>query len=176
MECRRATRPPADSAWGWPRISRTGGSRGFLFVVDGPDGRYSWFFQNSASAVDLQQPIVVDGIDYGAPLDNLKEAMRAAGLTSVDLWIGTGGVPVANLVLPVLRPKAFLPVHWDGLYGAFLAGVPRAYADPPLERTLAAAHVALVRPAQYMDKWRLDRQGIHAVPNDAVKRALGFTN
>ena len=42
-----------------------GGNRGFLFVVDGPQGRFSWFFQNSASAVDLQAPIVIDGKEGG---------------------------------------------------------------------------------------------------------------
>ena len=62
-----------------------GGNRGYLFTVDGPQGRFSWFFQNSASAVDLQVPIVIDGVDYGAPLDNLKLAMKDAGLDSVDL-------------------------------------------------------------------------------------------
>jgi hypothetical protein len=97
-----------------------GGSRGFLFTVDGPQGRYSWFFQNSASASDLTVPIVVDGVSFGAPLDNLKAAMSDAGLTSVDLWIGTGGKPVAQLVVPVLNPKAYLPVHWDDMFGAFL--------------------------------------------------------
>lgn len=151
-----------------------GGGRAFLFVVDGPAGRLSWFVQDSASAVDLQTPIVIDGKSYGAPLENLKAAMRAAGVTSVDLWIGTGGAPVAALVLPVLKPKAYLPVHWDGLYGAFEAGVPQPYSDPPLEAALAAAGVTLIKPAQYMDKWRLDRSGVHAIPNDAVKRALGF--
>src|SRR5262245_32232513 len=80
-----------------------GGNRAFLFVVDGPDGRYSWFFQNSASAVDLQAPIVVDGTNYGAPLENLRAALRAERLDSVDLWIGTGGVAVARLVLPIAR-------------------------------------------------------------------------
>ena len=35
-----------------------GGNRAFLFIVDGPQGRFSWFFQNSASAVDLHVPIV----------------------------------------------------------------------------------------------------------------------
>jgi hypothetical protein len=54
-----------------------GGNRAFLFVVDGPAGRYSWFFNNSASAVDLHVPIVVDGKDFGAPLDNLRAAMAA---------------------------------------------------------------------------------------------------
>jgi hypothetical protein len=151
-----------------------GGNRAFLFVVDGPDGRFSWFFNNSASAVDLDAPIVVDGKDYGAPIANLRAAMRAADVTSVDLWIGAGGAPVASLVLPILKPKAFLPVHWDGLYGAFEAGPPQPYSDPPLERTLADAGVTLVRPVQYMDKWRLDRSGVHPVPNDDVKRALGF--
>jgi hypothetical protein len=151
-----------------------GGTRGFLFVVDGPEGRYSWFFQNSASAADLAAPILVNGVDYGAPIDNLRAAMRTAGVSSVDLWIGTGGAPIARLVLPVLKPKAYLPVHWDGLYGAFDAGVPRPYADAPLEHVLADAKVTLLRPVQYMDKWRLDRQGVRPVPNDEVKRALGF--
>jgi hypothetical protein len=151
-----------------------GGNRAFLFDVDGPDGRFSWFYQNSASAVDLHLPIVVDGRNFGAPLDNLKAAMEHAGITSVDLWIGTGSADVARLVLPVIAPKAFLPVHWDGLYGAFSAGVPRPYADAELEAVLADRGVTLVRPLQYMDKWRLDAHGVQPVDNTAVKRTLGF--
>jgi hypothetical protein len=152
-----------------------GGNRGFLFVVDGPDGRFSWFFQNSASADDLQSPIVVDGKNFGAPLENLKTALKEEALDSVDLWIGTGGAPVAALVLPVLKPKAYLPVHWDGLFGAFDAGVPRPYADARLEDVLAKAHVLSLQPVQYMDKWRLDRAGVRPIPNDDVKQALGFS-
>ena len=151
-----------------------GGNRAYLFVVDGPDGRFSWFFQNSASAVDINVPIVVGGVNYGAPLDNLRAALKAAGLDSVDLWIGTGGLPIAQLVLPVLKPKAYLPVHWDGLFGAFAAGVPKPYADPALEDFLTKARVTLVKPTQYLDKWRLDRNGLRPLPNDAVKQALGF--
>jgi hypothetical protein len=151
-----------------------GGARGFLFTVDGAEGRFSWFFQDSASAVDLQMPIVVAGKNYGAPLDNLKAAMKDAGLDSVDLWLGTGGQAVAKLVVPVLHPKAYLPVHWDGLYGAFQAGAPRPYSDAPLEEFLTTSKVNLIRPAQYMDKWRLDRSGIRPMENVAVQRALGF--
>jgi hypothetical protein len=113
-----------------------GGVRGFLFTVDGPDGGFAWFFPNSASAVDLSVHIVADGVDYGAPIENLKAAMQDAGLTSVDLWIGTGGTAVARLLVPVLKPKAYLPVHWDGLYEPFSAGMPRAYSDPALEQFL----------------------------------------
>lgn len=151
-----------------------GGSRAFLFVVDGPDGRFSWFFQNSASAADLDVPIVVDGINYGAPIENLQAALKAEGLQSVDLWIGTGGLPVAQLVLPVLKPKAYLPVHWDGLWGAFQTGIPQPYADSDLEKFLATVHVQLIKPSQYMDKWRLDRNGVRPMQNEAVKQALGF--
>lgn len=153
-----------------------GGVRGFLFTVDGPGGQFAWFYQNSASAVDLSVPIVVDGIDYGAPIENLKAAIRDAGLTSVDLWIGTGGAAVAGLILPVLKPKAYIPVHWDGLYEPFNAGMPRAYSDPALEQLLASAGVKLIKPGQYMDKWRLDRNGIQPIGNSAVKQALGFSD
>jgi len=151
-----------------------GGNRGFLFVVDGPDGRFSWFFQNSASAVDLHVPIVVGGRNFGAPIDNLKAALKDAGLESVDLWIGSGGAQVAALVLPVLKPKAFLPVHWDGLWRPFKDGVPGPYADPAVQALLTRAGVELISPAQYMDKWRLDHSGIRRVDNAIVKRALGF--
>jgi hypothetical protein len=151
-----------------------GGNRAYLFTVDGPAGRFSWFFQDSASAVDLRVPIVLGGKNYGAPLDNLAAAMRAAGVESVDLWIATGSVAVANLVLPVLKPRAYLPVHWDGLYAPFKAGPPAPYADAPLEELLAAAHIKLMKPAQYMDKWRLDRDGLRVIDNAAVKGALGF--
>ena len=151
-----------------------GGNRAFLFVVDGPTGRFSWFYQNSASAVDLDVPIVVGGTDYGAPIDNLKAALKAEGLASVDLWIGTGGRSIAQLVLPVIKPKAYLPVHWDGLWGAFQAGVPRPYSDPALEEFLAKSGVDLIKPSQYLDKWRLDRTSVRPVPNDVAKKALGF--
>lgn len=151
-----------------------GGNRGFLFTVDGPRGRYSWFYQNSASPVDLHVPIVLNGVDYGAPIDNLKKAMRDAGLDAVDLWIGTGGLPIARLVVPVVKPKAYLPVHWDGLWQPFEAGLPWPYTDPATEKYLAEAGVKLLEPGQYMDKWRLDAAGIRAVANSPAKRALGF--
>jgi L-ascorbate metabolism protein UlaG (beta-lactamase superfamily) len=153
-----------------------GGSRAFLFTVDGPEGRFSWFFENSASPTDLQIPIVMNGVDYGAPIENLKIAMREAGLESVDLWIGTGGEDVARLVLPVIKPKAYLPVHWDELWGAFLAGVTRVYSDPPLESLLNEWGVKLLKPIQYMDKWRLDRGGVRPLANARIKLALGFTD
>jgi hypothetical protein len=151
-----------------------GGNRAYLFTVAGSSGRFSWMFQDSASAVDLREPVIVGGKNYGAPLDNLRAAMRSAGIDSVDLWIATGGRAVAELVLPVLRPKAYLPVHWDGLYGAFKAGPPQPYGDAALESLLTQSGVRQVVPTQYMDRWRLDRDGVHAIDNGTVKEKLGF--
>jgi len=152
-----------------------GGGRAYLFTVDGAGGPFSWFFQNSASPTDLAAPIVVEGLGYGAPLDNLRAAMADAGLTSVNLWIGTGGAQVARLVLPIINPKAYLPVHWDGLWGAFLKGVPGRYADAELTSLLSASNVKLLTPVQYMDKWRLDPNGVQPIQNTTVKRSLGFS-
>ena len=65
--------------------------------------------------MDLQVPITVGGTNYGAPLDNLRAALKFEGLESVDLWIGSRGLAAAQLVIPVLKPRAYLPIHWDGL-------------------------------------------------------------
>ena len=94
--------------------------------------------------------------------------------TGESLLVDTGNAGVARLLLPILSPKAYLPVHWDGLYGAFEAGVPRPYADGGLDPVLAQAKVQLLRPVQYMDKWRLDHDGVRPMANETVKKALGF--
>jgi hypothetical protein len=151
-----------------------GGNRAYLFVMDAPGGPVSLFFQDSASAVDLAAPIVVEGRNHGAPIENLRRALQDAGIQHVDLWVGTGGAEIASLLLPLLKPVAYMPVHWDGLFEPFKAGPPAPHSDKPLEELLARSGVVLVRPAQYMDKWRLDRQGVHALDNQAVKSRLGL--
>ena len=47
-------------------------------------------------------------------------------------------------------------------------------ADPALEEFLKTSTTILVRPTQYMDKWRLDRQGVTPLDNTKIKKALGF--
>lgn len=151
-----------------------GGNRALLFVFDGPQGRFSLFLQNSASPVDLHVPIVLDGVDYGAPIDNLRQAFLATGLPRVDLWIGTGGKPIAERVVPVIKPRAYIPIHWDGLWEPFESGMPWRFEDPALEAYLAQNGVQLLKPRQYMDKWQLSVRGAQPVANTRIKRALGF--
>lgn len=87
---------------------------------------------------------------------------------------GGGGVAIARRVAPVLKPKVYIPVHWDGLWDDFKAGVTKPYSDAALEAFLATSGVKLIKPRQTMDKWRLDSQGVHEVANTRVKEALGF--
>jgi L-ascorbate metabolism protein UlaG (beta-lactamase superfamily) len=154
-----------------------GGGRMYLFTVDGEHGsRLSFFVNNSASADDLTKEIIVDGVNYGAPLDNLGRAMADAGLTSVDLWIGTGGSAVARLVVPVLRPRLYIPNHWDGLFNPFFAGLPFPYKDASLKTYLDSQGIPILPQTQYFDKYRLDRNGVSKVPNAAQKAKLGFSD
>ena len=153
-----------------------GGNRAFLFTVDSPEGQLSFFVNNSASAFDLDKDVIVDGVSYGSPLGNLAAAMKDAGLTQVDAWIATGGEPVAKMVVPVIRPKAYLPNHWDGLFNPFWPGMPYPFKDDALRAYLDAQKVVLVPQTQYFDKFVLSRSGVAADPNHAVKAALGFAD
>ncbi|MDQ6628489.1 MAG: MBL fold metallo-hydrolase [Pseudomonadota bacterium] len=153
-----------------------GGNRAFLFTVDSSEGQLAFFVNNSASAFDLDKDIVVDGVSYGSPIGNLAAAMKDAGLTKVDAWIGTGGKPVAEIVVPVLHPKAYIPSHWDGLFNAFWPGMPYPFKDDALLAYLDAQKIGSVRPTQYFDKYVLSPGGVVAVDNHAVKSKLGFAD
>jgi L-ascorbate metabolism protein UlaG (beta-lactamase superfamily) len=152
-----------------------GGGRMMLFVVERGGLRLSFFVNDSASATDLAAPILVDGVNYGAPIDNLSRALAEAGLDSVDLWIGTGGSAVAALVVPVLHPRAYIPNHWDGLYSPFLAGLPRPYADAGLTRYLAAQGISILPQTQYMDGYVLSPNGVERLAHREWKASLGFS-
>jgi len=153
-----------------------GGNRAFLFTVDSPEGKLAFFVNNSASAFDLDKDVVVDGVSFGSPLGNLAAAMKDAGLTQVDAWIGTGGVAVAQMVVPVIRPKAYLPNHWDGLFNPFWPGMPYPFKDDALASYLQAQNIALVAETQYFDKFILSKDGVARDANHAVKSQLGFAD
>ena len=153
-----------------------GGNRAFLFTVDSPEGQLSFFVNNSASAFDLDKEIVVDGVSFGSPLGNLAAAMKDAGLTQVDAWIGTGGLPVAQMVVPVIHPKAYLPSHWDGLFNPFWPGLPYPFKDDALTAYIEAQKIVLVAETQYFDKFILTKSGVARDVNHAVKSQLGFVD
>lgn len=152
-----------------------GGNRGYLFTVKtAGNGQLTFFVTNSGAAQDLDTDVVIGGKTYGAPLDSLRMTMQSALLDSVDLWIGAGGQPVAALTLPVLKPKAFVPNHLGSFYAPFEQGNTTPFNDATLTSYLASNNVNLVRPAQYLDAWVLDANGVRPVDNSAMKQAYGF--
>jgi hypothetical protein len=173
--------PVADPATGGFRAGvgedfpNGGGNRAFLFTIDRPgEQQLSFFVNNSASAFDLDKDIVIDGVNYGSPIGNLAAAMKDAGISQVDAWVATGGKPVAEMVIPVIRPRTYIPNHWDGLFNSFWAGMPYPFKDDALQAYLAAQKVNLVIPRQYFDKYVLTRNGVAVEANLDIKRKLGF--
>ncbi len=153
-----------------------GGNRAFLFTIDRPDGQLAFFVNNSASAYDLDRDIVIDGQSFGSPLGNLAAAMKDAGLTQVDAWIGTGGEPVAKLVIPVVHPKVYIPNHWDGLFYPFWPGMPYPFKDEALVKYLQAQNIPLMPQKQYFDTYVLTKSGVAMQDNHAMKAKLGFSD
>jgi hypothetical protein len=179
---RELYRPPVpDSATGGYRggvgedYPNGGGNRAFLFTIRGADGPLTFFVNNSASAYDLDKDIVVDGKSYGSPLANLAAAMKDAGLDQVDAWIGTGGAPVAKLIVPVIHPKVYIPNHWDGLFYPFWKGMPYPFKDADLAAYLEAQKIPMLPQKQYFDTYVLTTSGVTMRDNDQVKAKLGFS-
>ena len=100
--------------------------------------------------------------------------MKDAGLTQVDAWIATGGAPVAQMVVPVIHPKLYLPSHWDGLFNPFWSGMPYPFKDDALRTYLDGQKIMLVPETQYFDKFVLTRSGVTTDANHDVKSKLGF--
>jgi L-ascorbate metabolism protein UlaG (beta-lactamase superfamily) len=151
-----------------------GGNRAYLFTLEQAQGRLSFFINSSASAYDLDKDIIVDGVNYGSPLNNLRAAMKDAGLERVDAWIGTGGREVAELIVPVIKPRSYIPHHWDGLFNSFWAGIPYPYKDEPLKEYLDKQSVKLISQKQYFDRFLLSSSGVTVLDNSDVKSKLGF--
>jgi hypothetical protein len=84
-----------------------------------------------------------------------------------------GGGELAKLIVPVAHPRAYIPVHWDNFYAAFLARPP-TFKDAAFTAYLTEQKVQQFAPVQVMDKWRLSRGGVQAISNALVKQALPF--
>ncbi len=121
-------------------------------------------------------PIVIKGINYGAPIENLKIAMKDAGLESVDLWIGTGGAAdCAARASRCCRPKAYIPIHWDGLWEPFEGGMPWPFSDAALEDYLAKSGVNCSSPASTWTSGGWTMPASTRWRTAAIKNALGFS-
>jgi hypothetical protein len=173
-----------------------GGARAYLFTVETTEGAVSWLYSNTGNAETFQRPAPMAEAFFqaqGVPLnnlvftpqetssqDNLRAALISAKLDHVDLWIGYSDRSLAEAVCPVLRPKAHIPHHWDGLFSPFFSGLPFSYTSVAGTGELVAFFqsqgVMPLPPQQYMDKFRLTSKGVTPVANEAIKAKLGFSD
>lgn len=132
----------------------------------------------------------VTGPVYASPASAFAAALKASGLSRVDLMIGMGGGPGPRPDAPqspdatltvkeaqILHPRYFLPTHWNATPAPILKGLDKPYKqDPALSQWFAAHDVTVTWPAQFFDRWVLDTSGLHAVDNHEVKARLGLAD
>ena len=172
-----------------------GGARAYLFTATTATGPVSWFYSNTGNADTFQRPAAIEEQFFKdqqlslvnlafapqdtSPQENLRAAMKSAGLERIDLWTGFSDQKLAEVVGKVLRPKVHIPHHWDGLFSSFFAGVPFPYTSVTgadgVAMALKAQSITLLAPQQYMDKYQLTATGgVTPVANDEIKANLGF--
>ncbi len=173
-----------------------GGARAYLFTAQTASGPVHWLYSNTGNATTFDQPVTIDEAffsqrelaldtlriaEHATPArEHLRAALEDADLERVDLWLGFSDRPLAQAVHPILRPKAHIPHHWDGLFSPFFDGVPYAYSAFPMSAGVAdfweEQRVSFLPPRQYMDAYRLTTTGVRPVANPTVKQRLGLSD
>ena len=86
-------------------------------------------------------------------------------------------LPVAQMVVPVIHPKAYLPNHWDGLFNPFWPGMPYPFKDDALRELPAGAEGRAGRRRRSTSTSSSSRKdGVARDVNHAVKAQLGFAD
>lgn len=168
-------------AGGLDAFPNGGGARGFLFEFAGPSDSVSWYVTDASTPGAPDAKVVLDGVDYGRPLDNLTSAMRQADLQSVDLWIALG-VPfpeaesTIELGLPILRPRYVIPHHFDPLFHPFEFGLDPdgGFENDVITALVDQAGAQLHVPRQYLDSWDLHSSGLKSRDSSQIRAQLGI--
>ena len=152
-----------------------GGNRAYLFKVDGPQGQFSWLFQDSASAVDLRVPIVIDGTQLrrAARQSSRGHAGRRARVRRpVDRHrrARCRGAGAAGAQAQGLSTRALGRLVWR-IQGGTTATLCRSRRS---RRCSSETGVRRDHPGAIHGRWRLDADGIQALDNREIKQKLGF--
>jgi len=162
----------------------------FLFTLHHQQHPIAWFWSNSGNPDTFRESKIVDEAflkEYEITLSNLVitpqkksieeyliAAMNEEKLNSVHLWIGYNHSKHVAQVIPVLNPRAFIPQHWGGLWTPFVDGLKSPYSNKNLTSLLLQKGIVFYSQSQYMDKYRLDANGITPIANNALKETLDF--
>ncbi len=166
-----------------------GGSRAFLFTYGEPGRAIRWFVSDTGNPATFDTPAVGrEGwfSELGIPMDNLRivtedastrehleAALAAEGIDGVALWIGYWPPRHVAQVIPILRPRAFIPNHWLGQV-FILDGLPRPLENPTLSEVLERAGVELLVQPEFGARYRLDATGVREIPSDDLRARLGI--
>lgn len=142
-----------------------GGSRAWLITADTRDGPVTLFWSNTGNPQAWDAPVPADsalfrelGIDVShlawAPSDiptraHLENALAEAADNPIDLWIGFGGAEHVRQVVATLRPRTFVPHHWDDFWTPMEDGPGRTFDATPIAAFLDSSGVGLIVPAEY---------------------------
>jgi L-ascorbate metabolism protein UlaG (beta-lactamase superfamily) len=167
-----------------------GGSRAYLITVRTRGGPVMVFWSNTGNPHGWDVPVPVDsaelrqqGIDLSGfewaasrepTRDALANAMRAEGVTSVNLWLGWAGAAHVRQVVSVLRPRAFIPHHWDDFREPIFLGVRRPYSAPGVTEVLEANDVRSLIPVNYFDRYRLTTRAVLRDGDGGIRAQLGI--
>ncbi len=153
------------------------------FTAKTPDKTLTWYVTDSgAGGRDLTiDQVDTDGVNRGAPLTNLSNAVRDSGVDGFEVWQGGPESRVVNqarTVVPAFNVKYFMPHHF-GARGGFdiLNGLHYPYVEeemPKLKELLAKANVPQFYSKNFFDAFVYDKDGIRAVANAEVKLAMGL--
>ncbi len=156
---------------------------GYLFTAKTPEKTLTWYVTDSgAGGRDLTiDQVDADGVNRGAPLTNLSNAVRDAGINGFEVWQGGPESRVVNqarTVVPAFDVKYFMPHHF-GARGGFniLNGLHYPYVEdemPKLKALLAKAGVPQIYSKNFFDAFVYDKDGIRSVDNAQVKLAMGL--
>lgn len=143
---------------------------------------------SGAGGDELVTNRIVNGVDYGAPLANLSDAVRDAGLSGFDLWQAGPESRVVNqarVIAPVFDVKYFMPQHY-GSRGTLLpkkmgydieGGLHYAYdidQSPKLKAFMADRKVDIIPSENFFDAYTYGAQGVTPIANYQTKIALGL--
>jgi len=176
-----------------------GGTRVYLITVKESGRRpLSIAIETSGSSTDFEAPIAVrncigvfptpacdveePGSIYPSPASSFRSAMRAAGLRSIDLFIGfaTGTPAPTDLSLKeqefaILHPKFFIPTHFNGLNQPITGGLDVQFQPSAGFLALLDSYgTTLVTPQQFLDAFVLDARTLTPVDNHRAKQRLGL--
>ena len=131
-----------------------------------------------AGGPDLTTPRVANGVTYGSPLSNLRAAVKAAGLTHIDIWQGgpeSRMVYQARTIVPAFDVRTFMPHHLNARANAQSRFDWKRFAGERIEVTVQTSPRGLLlqRNNKEFEDLTGIRCGIEVVPEQQHRSPYG---